>query len=73
MALAKASCEAIGLRWLLSDLGSLQKSTAELFCDNRSAIALISTTKHHDRSKHIDVKYRYIKDQVSSGDISTHY
>lgn len=72
MALANASSEAIWLRRLLSDLGYRQKTT-ELFCNNRSAIALISTTKYHDRSKHIDVKYHYIKDQVSSGDISIHH
>jgi hypothetical protein len=66
--LAKACTEAIWIRRLLSDLGFKQKIT-NIFCDNQSAIAISTSSKHHDRSKHIDVKYHYIKDQILSAEV----
>ena len=30
--------------------------------DNKSAIALMKNPVHHDRSKHIDVKYHFIRE-----------
>ncbi|GKG11015.1 hypothetical protein Tco_0342415, partial [Tanacetum coccineum] len=38
-----------------------------LYCDNKSAIALCCNNIQHSRSKHIDVRYHFIKEQVENG------
>ncbi|GJX56430.1 retrovirus-related pol polyprotein from transposon TNT 1-94 [Tanacetum coccineum] len=37
-----------------------------LYCDNKSAIALCCNNVQHSRSKHIDVRYHFIKEQVEN-------
>jgi hypothetical protein len=32
--------------------------------DNKSAIELVKNLIHHERNKHIDVKYHFIREQV---------
>ena len=41
-----------------------------LFCDNQSAIALAKNAMVHQRSKHIDIKYHFVR-SVISNDIMT--
>jgi hypothetical protein len=78
-AVAQSSCEAEYLAagaaatqgvWLSRLLGELKgKSPAKfnLLVDNMSAIALIKNPVHHDRSKHIDIKYHYIRKCYEDG------
>lgn len=33
-----------------------------IFCDNQSAIAQIVNQKNHERSKHIDIRYHFVRD-----------
>ena len=41
-----------------------QKNPKILFCDNQGAIALtIERSKQHQRTKHIDVRYHFIREQ----------
>nr|GEX12374.1 hypothetical protein [Tanacetum cinerariifolium] len=37
-----------------------------LYCDNKSAIVLCCNNVQHSRSKHIDVRYHFTKDQVEN-------
>ncbi|GJS20280.1 hypothetical protein Tco_0448912 [Tanacetum coccineum] len=37
-----------------------------LYCDNKSAIALCCNNVQHSRSKHIDIRYHFIKEQVEN-------
>ena len=37
-----------------------------LFCDNQSAIHLSKNASFHSRSKHIDVRYHWIRDVLNS-------
>ncbi|GKB42911.1 retrovirus-related pol polyprotein from transposon TNT 1-94, partial [Tanacetum coccineum] len=37
-----------------------------LYCDNKRAIALCCNSVQHSRSKHIDVRYHFIKEQVEN-------
>ncbi|GJS29630.1 hypothetical protein Tco_0490250 [Tanacetum coccineum] len=37
-----------------------------MYCDNTSAIALYCNNVQHSRSKHIDVRYYFIKEQVKN-------
>lgn len=52
-------------------------SCIDLFCDSQSAICLINDQMFHERTKHIDVKYHYVRDTITEGKlnickISTH-
>nr|GFA51635.1 hypothetical protein [Tanacetum cinerariifolium] len=41
--------------------------------DNKSAIALCSNNVQHSRSKHIDIRYQFIKEQVKNGVIELYF
>jgi hypothetical protein len=41
-----------------------------LLCDNESAVKLTNNPVQHVRTKHIDVRYHFIRDHQQKGDIS---
>ena len=59
-----ASCEAVWLRKLLSDLFDLKLDATCIYCDNQSCVKLFQNLVFHDKSKHIEIKYHYIRDMV---------
>nr|GEZ02663.1 hypothetical protein [Tanacetum cinerariifolium] len=44
-----------------------------MYCDNKSDIALYYNNVQHSRSKHIDIRYHFIKDQVENGVIELYF
>lgn len=44
-----------------------------LMCDNMSPIDLIKNPKFHQRTKHIDVRYHFIRAQQESNEIDVKY
>ncbi|GJS23234.1 retrovirus-related pol polyprotein from transposon TNT 1-94 [Tanacetum coccineum] len=44
-----------------------------LYCDNKSAIALCCNNVQHSRSKHIDERYHFIKEQVENGVVELYF
>nr|GEV90168.1 retrotransposon protein, putative, unclassified [Tanacetum cinerariifolium] len=44
-----------------------------LYCDNKSAIALCCNNVQHSRSKHVDIRYHFIKEQVKNGVIELYF
>nr|GEV14042.1 retrovirus-related Pol polyprotein from transposon TNT 1-94 [Tanacetum cinerariifolium] len=44
-----------------------------IFCDNTSAIAISNNPVLHSRTKHIDIRYHFIRDYVLKGDIELHF
>ena len=57
VALTAAIQEAKFLSQLLDDITCSEKSNVTIFADNQGAIALAKNPIHHQRSKHIDVRY----------------
>ena len=57
-----ASCEVVWLRKLLSDLFGLQMDANCIHCDNHSCVKLSVNRVFHDKSRHIKIKYHYIRD-----------
>ena len=47
-----------------------ESGASELWVDNQSAIALSKNPVFHDRSKHIDVRYHFIRECVEEGRIA---
>ena len=43
---------------------NLQLNTTCIHCDNQSCVKLSENPVFHDKSKHIEIKYHYIKDMV---------
>ncbi|GJU60982.1 hypothetical protein Tco_1238748 [Tanacetum coccineum] len=44
-----------------------------IFCDNTSAIAISNNLVMHSRTKHIDIKYHFIRDHILKGDSELHF
>ncbi|KAH9793888.1 hypothetical protein KPL71_004697 [Citrus sinensis] len=66
MVATEAVKEAIWLKGLLGDLGVIQENIT-VFCDNQSVIFLAKNQTYHARTKHIDVKYHYVREIIESG------
>jgi hypothetical protein len=62
IAAAAAACEAVWMARLLAKLVGGAIHAPKLKTDNKSAIALMKNLVHHDRSKHIDVKFHFIRE-----------
>ncbi len=69
IAASMASCEAVWLRKLFSELFGFTLDTTVIRCDNQSGIRLSENPVFHDCSKHIDFIYHYIRDMVQRGAI----
>ncbi|KAJ1691007.1 hypothetical protein LUZ63_015162 [Rhynchospora breviuscula] len=59
----------IWLRNLLRELKLPQHKATEIRVDNKSAIELAKNPVHHERSKHIDVRFRFICEHIKNGDV----
>ena len=68
MAVVEAIKEAIWIHGLIRDLGVDQKQV-ELHCDSQSVIYLAKYQVHHVGTKHIDVRYHFVREVVGEGDI----
>ena len=44
-----------------------------MYEDNQGAIALSQNPKDHSRTKHIDIKFHYIREQISKGNVELQY
>ena len=50
-----------------------QDESTEICIDNKSTIALAKNPVFHDRSKHIDTRYHYIRECVTRKDVQLKY
>ena len=69
VALASAAQEAMGMRQLTALLGDRPQEAVTVFEDNQSAICITKNPQFHGRSKHISIKYHFIRDQVDKGSV----
>jgi hypothetical protein len=44
-----------------------------MHCDDQSCVKVIENHVFHDRSKHIKIKYHYIRDMVQRGAVELQY
>ena len=73
MALSNAAKEAILLRELYKDLNNKLTNPTIIFEDNQVVLKLAKNPQHHGRSKHIFIKYHFIREQVNSNIIELRY
>nr|GEZ10264.1 retrovirus-related Pol polyprotein from transposon TNT 1-94 [Tanacetum cinerariifolium] len=66
IALSGCCAQILWMRSQLSDYG-IGFNKIPMYCDNKSGIALYCNNVQHSRSKHIDIIYHFIKEQVENG------
>ena len=69
VAVAAAACQGIWLNRLIADMLGTKEMTVKLLMDNMSAIALSKNPVHHDRSKHIDTRYHFLRECIEEGKV----
>jgi hypothetical protein len=73
MATCLACTEVVWLWKLLSGLFDIELDATSICCDNQSCIKLSVNSVFHDKSKHIGIKYHFIRDVVEKGVVKLHY
>ncbi|KAH7852964.1 hypothetical protein Vadar_031538 [Vaccinium darrowii] len=68
MAVTEAIKEAIWLQGLVTDLG-VEQEHVTVYCDSQSAIHLAKNQVHHSRTKHIDVRFHFIREVIEDGEV----
>jgi hypothetical protein len=71
MAATSGACQGIWLARLLAEMQDSKPNTVKLKVDNQSAISPSKNPVYHDRSKHIDVRYHFVRQCVEAGQVDT--
>ncbi|GKB84868.1 retrovirus-related pol polyprotein from transposon TNT 1-94 [Tanacetum coccineum] len=72
IALSGCCALVLWMRSQLTDYG-LGFNKIPMYCDNKSAIALCCNNVQHSRSKHIDIRYHFIKEQLENGVVELYF
>ena len=69
MAITEAIKEVI---WLKGFMGEISEDLHDntVYCDSQSAIFLTKDQMFHERMKHIDVRYHFIRDIIACGEVT---
>ena len=73
IALSAAAQEALWIRQLIGDIAARSIRPMEILEDNQSTICLANNPVSHGRTKHVELKYHFIRDQVGQGKIILTY
>lgn len=73
VAASSCVCHAIWLKELLKEIHLHHDEVIKICVDNKSAIALAKNPVHHERSKHIDTRFHFIRDHVKKKEIELTY
>lgn len=66
IAAAIAAKELIWLQTIISELGYSLSQPSIIYTDNQSSLHLSENPKFHDRSKHIDLRYHFLREKVNN-------
>ena len=73
MAVNHATKEAIWLQGLLRELGRDKDNPIPIYVDNQGCIALAKNPQHHQKTKHIDIQYHFIREKVEEQQVELIY
>ena len=73
MAVGAAVQEAIFLKRLLASLGFKQQGATVIYVDNSGCIAMSKNPVFHKRTKHIDIRWHFIRETTERGDVKLEY
>jgi hypothetical protein len=72
IAVGHCCAQLLWMRQTLRDYG-YKLSKVPLLCDNESAIHMANNPVEHNRTKHIDIRYHFLRDHQQMGDIEIAY
>ncbi|GKD39500.1 hypothetical protein Tco_1259707, partial [Tanacetum coccineum] len=72
IALSGCCARVLWMRSQLTDYG-IGFNKIPMYYDNKRAIALCCNNVQHSRSKHIDIRFHFIKDQVENGVVELYF
>lgn len=67
MALSLCTQEVLWARAMLKDMGQEQVGGTQIWEDNQGAIALANNAGYHARTKHVDIRHHFIRENVQHG------
>ncbi|TXG67955.1 hypothetical protein EZV62_009230 [Acer yangbiense] len=67
VAATSCACQGVWMRKILEKLGHPQDKRTTVLCDNSSTIKLSKNPVIHGRSKHIDVRFHFLRDLTKDG------
>ncbi|KAI5348003.1 hypothetical protein L3X38_000890 [Prunus dulcis] len=70
---AEATSQAKWLRFVLEDFGEEQVEGTPILCDNTSAIAMAKNPVHHQKTRHISMKFHFIREAIQAKEIELIY
>lgn len=73
IAISEATKEAVWIGRLLEELYQPEIYSNPLHCNNQGLIALAKNPENHRRTKHIDIRYHYIREKEENGTIAIDY
>ncbi|GJT87377.1 hypothetical protein Tco_1069094 [Tanacetum coccineum] len=73
IAMSGCCAQSYGMRGPSCQIMALAYNRIPLFCDNKSAIALCCNNVQHSRSKHIDIRHHFIREQVEKGVVELYF
>ncbi|GKC74167.1 retrovirus-related pol polyprotein from transposon TNT 1-94, partial [Tanacetum coccineum] len=68
----RCCAQILWMRSQLTDYG-LGFNKIPMFCDNKSAIGLCCNNVQHSTSKHLDIRFHFIKEHVENGEIEIYF
>ena len=72
IALVTSVKEALWLKQLLNEM-NYEQSQVKIHCDNKSTICLANNPEFHARTKHIDIRFHFIRQKVEEKIINVIY
>jgi len=69
VAVATSACQAMWMKRVLRNLTHTQDSSTIIMCDNSSTIKLSKNPVMHGMSKHIRVRFHFLRNLVQDGEI----
>lgn len=73
VSLCSATQEAVWIRRLLHDINCNQGAPKVIKEDNQGTIAIARNPVSHSRTKHIEIKYHYVRETIMDGQVSLEY
>lgn len=73
MASTAAIQEAIWVNNFMNEILKMNKTTTVLFCDNKGAMGILNNNSYSSRTKHIDIKARFIRENLENKSIEIKY
>lgn len=73
MSLVTATQEGKYLISLLNEIQDVYQTQFTILCDNQGAIALAKNPIKHQRSKHIDIRYHFLRDEIEAKRLTLNY